>query len=166
MLTLETDNLNMLKWFIDASYAVHKDIKGHTDNGLAMGKDTVFSKSTKQKLNTKSSTETEIVGIDNILSQVLWTNDFMRAQGWQTNETVVYQDNTSAIQLENNGKMSSSNRTKYINVRYFFVKDCVEQKKLRIEFLGTDELWANFYTKPLQGKKFYSFRKIILNLQN
>ena len=61
VLILETDNLNMLKWFIDVSFAVHKDMKDYTDNGLTMGKSAVFSKSTKQKLNTKSSTETEVV---------------------------------------------------------------------------------------------------------
>ena len=61
VLILEMDNLNILKWFIDASYIIHKNIKGHTDNGLTMGKSLVFSKSTKQKLNTKSITETEII---------------------------------------------------------------------------------------------------------
>ena len=71
VLILERDNLNILKWFIDVSYAVHKDIKNHTGGGLTIEKSAVFSKSIKQKLNTKSSAETEIVGIDNILSQVL-----------------------------------------------------------------------------------------------
>ena len=71
VLILETDNLNILKWFIDVSYAVHKIIKDYTGDGLTMGKSAVFSKSTKQKLNTKSSTETEIIGVDDILSQVL-----------------------------------------------------------------------------------------------
>ena len=55
VLILEIDNLNMLKWFIDALYAVHKKMKNHTDNGLTMRKGAVFSKSTKQKLNTKNS---------------------------------------------------------------------------------------------------------------
>ena len=64
------DNLNILKWFIDILYMVHKNIKGYTDSGLIMRKSVVFSKSTKQKLNTKSSTEIEIVGIDNIFSKI------------------------------------------------------------------------------------------------
>ena len=52
----------------------------------------------------------------------------MRAQGYVSKETVVYQDNKSAILLENNGKLSSSKRTKHINVLYFFVKDFIERK--------------------------------------
>ena len=89
----------------------------------------------------------------------------MKTQGWQTSETIVYQNNTSAMQLENNSKLSSSSRTKHINVRYYFIKDCVDRKKLRIEFCGTDDLWVDFYTKTLQGKFFYNFRKTILNLE-
>ena len=164
VLTLEMDNLNMFKWLIDVAYAVHKDMKSHTGGVLTLGKGAVYSRSTKQKINTKSSTEGEIVGVDDILPQVLWTNYFMRAQGYGSKETVVYQDNKSAILLENNGKLSSSKRTKHINVRYYFVKDCVERKELRIEFLGTDDMWADYYTKPLQGSKFFKFRKEIMNL--
>ncbi len=164
ILTLEADDMKMMKWYIDASYAVHKDMKGHTGGGMTMGKGSVYNRSTKQKINTKSSTETEVVGVDDILPQVLWTNYFMKAQGWNSYKTIVYQDNKSTILLENNGKLSSSNRKKHINVRYFFVKDCIERKELRIEFCGTDDMWADFYMKPLQGSKFETFRNKILNL--
>ena len=165
VLTLEADKFNILSWFVDGSFAVHNDMKGHTGGGMTMGKGSIMNRSTKQKINTTSSTETEVVAVNDVLPQILWTNYFMRAQGWSISETVVYQDNRSAILLENNGKLSSSNRTKHINVRYFFVKDCIERKELKIEFCGTDSMWADFYTKPLQGKKFKEFRKIILNLQ-
>ena len=47
----------------------------------------------------------------------------------------------------------------------FFIKDCIDRKELRIEFCGTKEMWADFYTKLLQGKKFQEFRKTILNLE-
>ena len=122
VLTLEAEKYYILTWYIDASYAVHNNMKSHTGAVLTMGKGAVYRRSTKQKINTKSSTEADLVGIDDILPQVLWTNYFMRAQGWQTNQTVVYQDNKRAILLENNGKLSSSNRTKHINVRYFLSK--------------------------------------------
>ena len=164
ILTLKADDFNIASWFIDASYAVHPDMKGHTGAGMTLGKGAVYSRSTKQKINTKSSTESELVGVDDILPQILWTNQFMRAQGWGMKETIVYQDNKSAILLENNGRLSSSSRTKHINTRFFFVKDCIERKELTIKFLGTNEMWSDFYTKPLQGKKFIEFRDKILNL--
>ena len=71
ILTLEADDFNIASWFIDASYAVHPDMKGHTGAGMTLGKGAVYSRSTKQKINTKSSTESELVGVDDILPQIL-----------------------------------------------------------------------------------------------
>ena len=57
VLTLEMDNLNIFKWLIDVAYVVHKDMKSHTGGVLTLGKGTVYSRITKQKINLKSSTE-------------------------------------------------------------------------------------------------------------
>ena len=81
------------------------------------------SGSSKQKLNTKSSTETELMGIDDAISQVIWAKNFMEAQGYKIKENVVHQDNKSTILLAKNGRMSSSKRMKHIAARYFFVTD-------------------------------------------
>ena len=79
--------------------------------------------STKQKLNTHSSTETEVIGVDDFMPVICWTHLFMKAQGWNLEDNVLAQDNKLSILLENNGKASSSKRTKHINIRYFFVTD-------------------------------------------
>ena len=163
VLTLEADDLKLVRWYIDASFAVHDDMRGHTGGVMTMGKGGIHNKSTKQKINGKSSTEIEVIGVDDVLPQVLWTNYFMRAQGWSFN-TKIYQDNNSAILLEKNGKLSSSNRTKHINVRYYFIKDVIKRGGASIEYMSTEKMWADYYTKPLQGKKFIEFRKDIMNL--
>jgi hypothetical protein len=72
--------------------------------------------STKQKLNTCSSTETEIVGPDESILEICWTWYFMKAQGYGFKDNVLFQDNNSSILLEKNGKASSSKRTKHINI--------------------------------------------------
>ena len=86
-------------------------MRGHTGGGMTMGKGSIYNRSTKKKINMKSSTETKVVRVHDIL-QVLWTNYFMKAQGWNSYETVVYQDNKSTILLENHGKLSSSQQNK------------------------------------------------------
>ena len=58
--------------------------------------------SRKPKLNTKSSTQAELVGADDVLTNLLWTRYFMEAQGYKQNP-VLFQDNTSAILLEKMG---------------------------------------------------------------
>ena len=71
LLTLSSDKLNILKWHIDAAHQSHNDMKGHTGATLTMGKGGVLNNSTKQKINTRSSTESEIVGVDDTMPQVL-----------------------------------------------------------------------------------------------
>jgi hypothetical protein len=67
--------------------------------------------SRKQKLNTKSSTEAELISVDDISVMILWTKLFLEAQGYEIEKNILYQENKSAILLEENGKKSSGKRT-------------------------------------------------------
>ena len=71
-----------------------------------------MGKSTKQKLNTKSSTEAELVGASDYLPNTIWLKLFMEAQGYKMSETVFEQDNESAIRIEENGRMSAGLKIK------------------------------------------------------
>jgi hypothetical protein len=73
-----------------------------------MGKGFPIVSSTKQKLNTRSSTESELVGVDDMMSSILWTRYFLKAQGYHVNDNIIFQDNKSTMLLEWNGKASSS----------------------------------------------------------
>lgn len=165
-LTLEAEDGEVIlcKWYPDAAFAVHRDMKSHTGAVLTIGKGAVNTVSAKQKLNTRSSTEAELVAADDIVGQAMWTRNFLEAQGY-TSDTTIYQDNTSAILLETKGKESSSKRTRHINVRYFFIKDCVDKGYIQVKYCHTDDMKGDFPSKPLQGKKFLKHRRDILNLQ-
>jgi hypothetical protein len=122
-LTLEADDGIDIKWWIDASFAVHPDMKSHTGRTFSLGKGSVYSLSRKQRLNTKSSTEAELVGVDDGMPLVVWTHNFITAQGYKVKDNIVYQDNQSAILLEENGRALSGRRTRHVDIRYFFVTD-------------------------------------------
>jgi hypothetical protein len=166
VLTLEGDDAHVIKWWVDASFAVHPDMKSHTGGTLSLGKGSVYSASTRQKLNTKSSTEAELVGVDDVMPLVLWTRYFLGAQGYDVRENKVFQDNQSAILLEKNGRRSSSRRTRHINIRYFFVTDRIQAKELTVEYCPTGEMLADMFTKPLQGSLFRRFRQAVMNLKS
>ena len=131
---------------------------------MSMGKGMIQTMSTKQKLNTKSSTEAELVGVDDASGQVLWTRYFLEAQGYKVKANVLYQDNQSAMLLEKNGMSSAGKRSRHINIRYFFIADRIGKNELSIEFCPTDDMIADFFTKPLQGKKFKKFRNLIMGI--
>jgi hypothetical protein len=122
--------------------------------------------SRKQKLNTKSSTESELVGADDVSVMVLWTKLFLGEQGYEIEKNILYQDNKSAILLEINGKKSSGKRTRALNIRYFFLTDQVKKGNLSIEYCLTgDDMVGDFHTKPLQGEKFCKFQNEILGCE-
>ena len=58
-LTLLCDGSGVIQWHVDASFAVHDDYKSHTGAKMGLGKGAIISTSTKQKVNTRSSTEVE-----------------------------------------------------------------------------------------------------------
>jgi hypothetical protein len=149
---------------VDGSFGVHPNMQGHTGGGLSMGLGFPIATSTKQKLNTRSSTEAELVGVDDLMPAICWTWYFMEAQGYKVNENIVYQDNQSVILLERNGKASSSKRTKHINIRYFFVTDWIKNQELTVEWCPTGDMIADFMTKPTQGALFKKFRDQIMGV--
>ena len=76
-----------------------------------MGRGYPISHSVKQKLNTRSSCEGELVGVDDLMPHILWTRLFLKAQGYGTRESLIYQDNKAAILLEKNGRLSAGKRS-------------------------------------------------------
>ena len=54
----------------------------------------------KQKLNTKSSTEAELLVVDDVSGPILWTNIFVEAQGYKVKQDILYQDNKSTILIQ------------------------------------------------------------------
>ena len=78
----------------------------------------------------------------------------MKKKRWTVNQKIVYKENKRSMLLENNGRLRNSQRTKHINVRYYFIKDCIERGELVIEHKCTNEMWSNYFTKSLQGKNF------------
>ena len=163
-LTLEADDLRVIKWWVDASYAVHPDMRSHTGGTMTLNKVGVYSTLTRQKLNTKSSTESDLVGSENLMPQVPWMQYFMEAQGYGINYNVMYQDNQSTMRMEKNGRGSSGKRTRHIAIRYFFIADQISNKELRAEYCPTGYMVSDFFTKPLQVALFRRLRDVILNI--
>ena len=100
---LSIDKSGNIKWYVDVSFSVKKDTRGHTGGFITMGTGGAYVKSIK-KLNTKISNQEELFGVDNILTQVIYTGYFLKEQGYKIHDNVIYQDKQSTIKLENNGR--------------------------------------------------------------
>ena len=80
-LTLKATKDTVARWFVDAAFAVHPDQKSHTGYYMTLGSGAVISSSKKQKLNTRNSTEAELVATDDAAGPMLWTSRFLLEQG-------------------------------------------------------------------------------------
>ena len=78
---------------------------------------------------------------------------------------ILYQDNKSTILLEKNRKQSSSQRTRAMNIRYFFITDQSKRGNVEIKYCPTRIMVADYMTKPLQGALFKKFKKEIMGEQ-
>ena len=99
VLTLESDVIGTVTWWVDTACVVHHGMNSHTGGMITMGKAPCTPSQTK-KLNTRSSNEADLVGVDDLMPQILWMRYFLEAQGMKVYDNVVYQDNQSAMKLE------------------------------------------------------------------
>ena len=86
-------------WWVDSLYAVHPDMRIHSRIIMTLDKGTIYRSSCKQKLNTKSSMEAELVEIVDAIGQLLWMQNFLAAQAEYVPTTTIYQDNKNTILL-------------------------------------------------------------------
>jgi hypothetical protein len=163
-LILSANGSHMLKWWVDASFAVHPNLQGHAGGGLSLGRGFPIISSMKQKLNARSSAESELVGADDFMPAMCWTRCFMEAQGYPIKDNVSCQDNKSSILLEKNGKASSSKRTKHVNICCFFITDRINKNELSIEWCPTGNMIGDYATRPLQGPAFKKFRDHVMGV--
>ncbi len=153
-----------VKAYIDAAYGVHQDSgKSHTGCVIVLGTGgPLLAKSSKQKIVTKSSTEAELVGLSDTATLAIHLRNFVLDQGYEIGPAVVYQDNMSCMALMKRGGPGSE-RSRHINIRHFWLTERVAKGEVIIEHLGTEKMFANVLTKPVQGAQFARERMGLTN---
>ena len=115
----------------------------------------------KQRLTTKSSTESELVAASDQSALMFHIEKFLKSQGYKVKEKIIYQDNISTIRLLTNEK-SSSQRTSHINAKYFFLREHIESNDIMIAHMPTEHMVADILTKTIHGSAFNHLSKAIL----
>jgi hypothetical protein len=165
-LRIFTASLQLHCW-ADASFAIHADSKSHSGYVIGFGVDCslIFVRSTKQKLTTKSSTESELVAINDCASHIIWAMYYLEFQNYTQSPIILFQDNQSTMVMANKGKGNPSN-SKHINIRYFYIKELIDAYLITLKYCSTSEMKADLMTKPIIGNQFKILRGMILNIQS
>ncbi|CAJ1954018.1 unnamed protein product [Cylindrotheca closterium] len=96
--------------------SVHPDFRSNTGGVLTMGEGGLQIILKKQKLNSRSSTEAKLIGVNDAATQILWTKLFVEAQGYPIEGNILYQDIKSSFLLEKNGLDSAGKRSGALNI--------------------------------------------------
>ena len=115
--------------------------------------------SKKQNSVSLSIAETEYIAAGSYCSQLLWMKKVLTDYGISQDTIVVYCDNSSAIDISKNPVQHS--KTKYIKIRYHFIRDLVERKIVCLEYILTERQNADIFTKPFDRSKFETLRQVI-----
>ena len=79
-----------------------------------------------------------------------------RNKGEITKLVILYCDNTSSINISKNLVMHA--KTKYISIKYHYVRELIEDKQMKMEYINSKEQVADIFTKPLPKDAFEYLR--------
>ena len=114
----------------------------------------------------ETTTETKLVGVNDAMYLIIWTQLFLKGQGFKVINNIVPQDNQSAMFLEHNGKTLSSKKACHIEISYYFITDHIDRGQMSLAYCRTEAMVTDYFTKPLQGIKFQKFCAVIMNYQD
>lgn len=151
--------------YIDASYAIHHDAKSHTGSLIFDNTNILDGSSTKHQHMDKSSTGSEVSGVHLKMDLLESLKQLYYQLTGKIEPILIHQDNQSGMKLMNNGE-SISNKSKHMRVRYFYVKEKIDESIISLHYTPTNLMIADLLTKPLFGKQFETFVKHIYNNEN
>ena len=158
-----TKNNNEIMAYVDSDYATNKDTRKSVTGYVIFFRDALIAwKSKQQESVTLSSTEAEYTALSEVVTMVIYIKQLLDFLGIEyTEPTKIFVDNTGAIFLANN--WVTSNRTKHIDVKYHFVRELIEDGKIEVVYVRTNENPADMFTKNLNGEKHDYHRMTVMD---
>ncbi|GJX44444.1 putative ribonuclease H-like domain-containing protein [Tanacetum coccineum] len=142
-----------LEAFSDSDYGgSNLDRKSTIDGCQFLGQKLISWQCKKQTIVATSTTEAEYVAAANCCGQVLWVQNQLLDYGFNFMNTKIHIDNESTICIVKNPVYHS--KTKHIEIRHHFIRDCYEKMLIRVEKIHTDLNAADLLTKPFDGPRF------------
>jgi hypothetical protein len=149
--------------YTDSDWAGDKGTRKSTSGYLfKLGNGAVSWSSKRQPTVALSSCEAEYMAATQCVKEAIWLQGLLREIGYQgkDKDTVqLYGDNMGALALAQNPEYHA--RSKHIDVQWHFVREKLQEERVKIEYLPTGEMVADGLTKPLGKEKFRDFIKLM-----
>ena len=146
--------------YSDSDYAADP-IKRRSQTGFffKLADGIISWQSRAQKTVAHSATEAEYMALSDCSRQAVWMQHIYSELGLKHRATPIYADNQGSIFIASNPVQER--RTKHIDVRYHYIRECVEEGKVELFWVPTDENPADMFTKNLGHVKFLKFRSML-----
>jgi hypothetical protein len=143
------ENQIILSGHSDSDYAGDLDGRKSTSGHcFSLGRGMISYQSKRQSCVALSTTEAEYMACSSASREAVWLRGALAELGCiQTGPTVIQEDNQGCIALVKNPV--NHERTKHIDVRFHFIRDCVEKGAIKIRYCPTKDMIADILTKPL-----------------
>jgi len=150
---------------VDSSYASHIDLKSHTGATFHVStQGAPYDVLThKQSVTADSSTVSETIGVHYSTKNIIWLRSLLNELGYTLDPTTLYCDNKSTLRIISNS--GSSGRSKHIELRYLVVREYISSGSITMDYLPTDDMLADMFTKPLGPTQFIKLRDIVMGHQ-
>ncbi|GKD50565.1 putative ribonuclease H-like domain-containing protein [Tanacetum coccineum] len=152
------------KGSLDSDYAGDNHDRRSTSGGCQyLGRRLVSWQCKKQTIVAISSTEAEYVAAASCCAQVLWMQNQLLDYGFNFMNTEIHIDNESTICIVKNPVFHS--KTKHIQIRHHFIRDCYEQRLINVVKVHTDDNVADLLTKGFDLARF-NFLVVTIGMMN
>jgi len=147
---------NMLpRIYADASHGLHHDGRGQGGVVITLGSAPIFCRSFKIKSVTRSSSETELVALEDASTYVNWLTCLLQSFAVTIKRpTPIFQDNQSTILIAQQG--GSFKRTKHLICKESFIRERLTNGEIELKYLPTADMPADLLTKPVSKKVLFA----------
>jgi hypothetical protein len=149
--------------YADSDWAMDKDDRKSTSGYVVMmAGGPVSWQSRKQPTRALSSCEAEFIALTEVTKEVLWLTYFLEELGIDFEVPVIYTDSRSAMEWSKNA--SNHQRTKHVALKYFFIRDEVANKKVKIAYVSTKDNVADILTKSTTKAIFKRLQPMLMGM--
>ena len=142
--------------YVDADWTGDTaDSRSYSGQVTILANAAVGWESKKQKTIALSTAEAEYMALSKACKEAIFVKELLQALIGNNDPIQIYCDNQSAIKLSSNPVFH--NRTKHIDIRHHFVRECLHTGKVKIDYCPTGEMVAHILTKGLVQLKHDSF---------
>ena len=147
----------------DASLGTGPSRKSRTGWLIRLGSAYVMSRSVWQKIVSRSSFESELIALDDVLSILLWCRQILESLGHPQSPSIIQEDNKATIRVLENGQPNAE-RSRHVDIKFFWAHQLMLAELIKLQYVESTSNVADYFTKPITSPElFQRYTRLLLH---